>query len=505
MSARKFAAAAAISFVIIYLLLAGGSAKTRRPWCDEGWFANPAYNLLAHGTMGTTVLEPAGHYRHPWGIREHTYWITPLHIVAQAGWYRVVGFGLGPLRALSIVWGLIGLAAWYQIVRLLTGSRGAALAAAGLLCCDFTYVSTASTGRMDMMSAALGWAALAAYLTFRERRFHLAIGTSHGFAAASGLTHPVGGVLALAALVFVTVRMDRKRLELRHAGLAALPYLAGAAGWGVYIAQSPGDFVQQFGANASGRFSQIFSPLRAVRAEVVRRYLHSFGFADFDSGASRAKVLMPAILFAGFAVAWWTRRMRSGGTGTLLGVAAICAGALAIFDSTRQSYYLVHSMTALAVVLAVLARTWWIRGGARRIAAAGVVCLLAAVNVGSLGYRILRLDTMRSGYLPAAQFLKKPAAAGKLIFASGEFGFALGFDSNLTDDPTLGYYTRRSPDFIVVDPLSYREAFDALRRNSPEVHEHVTRLLEKSYEKVYDRGAYQIYARRSRRDAAVLR
>ena len=32
-----------------------------------------------------------------------------------------------------------------------------------------------------------------------------------------------------------------------------MPYLVGAAGWGLYIRQAPHDFILQFGGNAAGR------------------------------------------------------------------------------------------------------------------------------------------------------------------------------------------------------------------------------------------------------------
>ncbi len=44
------------------LVLAGWIARTKAPWCDEGWFANPAYNLAFKGNLGSNVLEPSGHF-----------------------------------------------------------------------------------------------------------------------------------------------------------------------------------------------------------------------------------------------------------------------------------------------------------------------------------------------------------------------------------------------------------------------------------------------------------
>src|SRR6185295_9082725 len=105
---RPWAGRLGLFCAALFLFLAFASAYTRRPWCDEAWFADPAFNLLTKGTMGTTVLEPSGHYRHPIGIQQHTYWIMPLHILLQTAWYKMAGFSLGSLRTLSILFGLSG-------------------------------------------------------------------------------------------------------------------------------------------------------------------------------------------------------------------------------------------------------------------------------------------------------------------------------------------------------------------------------------------------------------
>ncbi len=160
-------AALAGAAVVVYVALAFGSAATKSPEIDEGFFANPAFNLATRGFMGTTVLEDEGSALK--GIRERTYWIPPLHLVLQAGWYKVVGFGLVQLRAVSILWGLVALGAWFLIMRQLSGERSVGLLTAGLLALDYTFVAVASLGRMDMMCAALGFAGLAAYVTLRER------------------------------------------------------------------------------------------------------------------------------------------------------------------------------------------------------------------------------------------------------------------------------------------------------------------------------------------------
>src|SRR5713226_1758140 len=110
--------------VIVYLLLAGGTALTKRPWCDEACFANPAADLIAHGTMGYTEMDPMGHHitigREWKGVQTHAYFIMPLDPVLQAGWFKLFGVHVFSMRSLHILLGLLALLGWGYLVWKLT-------------------------------------------------------------------------------------------------------------------------------------------------------------------------------------------------------------------------------------------------------------------------------------------------------------------------------------------------------------------------------------------------
>jgi hypothetical protein len=112
---------ALMASVVLYLVLATSIARTKAPWCDEGWFANPAYSLAFHGNMGSNVVEPSGHFLNAYlqGIQERTYVVTANHLVGLAGWFRIWGFSLFTMRLYSILWGAITLLALLYILRLL--------------------------------------------------------------------------------------------------------------------------------------------------------------------------------------------------------------------------------------------------------------------------------------------------------------------------------------------------------------------------------------------------
>src|SRR5687768_18509220 len=177
-----------LCILAIYLALSVGTALTQIPGTDEGYFANPAFNLLTKGTFATTVMETFGT---PFkGMERYTYWIMPLQPLALSIWYRVFGFGVFSTRSLSIVWGLVALVSWFIIVRSLFKRPMLGFLVVAFLSCDYIFIVCASSGRMDMMSASLGFAGFATYLGLRERSLVWAILVSQSLVVMSGLTHP---------------------------------------------------------------------------------------------------------------------------------------------------------------------------------------------------------------------------------------------------------------------------------------------------------------------------
>jgi hypothetical protein len=271
--------------LFIYLVLAGVEAYTVSPYVDEAFQASPAHNLITEGHMGTSILEETSTWRKGMslkGINRYTYWVMPLHFVAQAGWYEVAGFGLLQLRALSMVWGLLALMSCYLLVKTLTGDERPAILIVALLSVDGVFLDAASFGRADMMAAALGFAGLAVYMRLRGKRFALAIVLANALIAGAVFTH-LAAMPALLGLVFLGVFFDFRRSRPHHLCLGALPYLAIGAGWGLYILQYPAGFREQFGSNFAGRIGDPVSLWALVAGELTLRYLPSFGFAADSS------------------------------------------------------------------------------------------------------------------------------------------------------------------------------------------------------------------------------
>ncbi len=483
----------------LFFAQAVGSALTKSPWSDEAWFAQAGLNLATRGEMTTPVLETAGtKFR---GLDRHTYWVMPLHLVTQAGWYKLFGFSLLSMRMLSVVFGVVALVAWYVIVGNLSGNRKIAVLSLLLLACDYIFVQAAAFGRMDMMSHALGAAGLAAYLHLRERNFNRAVIAGQSLIAACGLTHPNGGVAFFLGLLFLTLYFDRARLRPRHLWLALIPYVVGAIGWGAYILDAPSDFVAQLTANATtgGRMSSLTSPVSAIKNEITLRYLTAFGLGRHSTGSAGPIWVKGFILLAyviALAGCLSVRSIRAHrGARALLILTGIFFAVLTFFDGQKLSFYLVHIVPLYTALVAVFVHWCYAKRFVPVALLAVAVCGLLSIQLGGTLYR-MKLNPHGKSYVPAVDFLKANANDNSLIMGSAVLGFGLGYE-RIVDDVRFGFNTGRKPDYFVVNDV-YVDTISYYRSGGEgaELAAHMNRLLGQEYELVYDQNFYQIYARR---------
>ncbi len=487
---------------LAYFVLATSVALTKRPISNEAWFANPALTLIQAHYMGTPLLETSGTWLR--GLDRYTYWIMPLHILAEAAWFKVVGFGLFRLRLLSICWGFVALAAWWVILRTLTQSSRIAVLGLVLISTDFTFVTSAATGRMDMMCAALGFAGLAAYLGWRERNLALAVLAGNVLVAASGLTHPCG-ILPFAGLWFLILYLDHARFQRRFLGIAAAPYLVGAAAWGAYILRNPSLFWAQFAGNISGfageysntsRTSGLCSPWVALKNEIVVRYLKNFGAEPTAKISSHFLLFIPLAMVAALVVLTARPELRrQKGCKALLLLAAVFFLMLAFLEGMKFDSYLVQTIPIFTAILAVAIYSAaahplpFLPRGLVLAAVAAMVGLQVAVVVG----RGLQ-DRYRREYLPTTEFLKNRVGCRTLIMGPGELAFELGFNGRIIDDVRLGYYSGKNPDFIVIGGWN-RSWLQAAAVKSPEIYRFVERRLSQKYVEVFRNNVYTVYSR----------
>jgi hypothetical protein len=482
--------------LILYLVLAVACARTLMPWADEEWFAGPALNLMTKGYMGTPVLDPTA----SWNTRDltlvdrYTYWIMPLYPFSETLWFQIVPFGLFDSRMYSVCWGLAALLAWFAVMWKLSGDGRVALLTVALLAIDFTFTWSAAVGRMDMMCAALGMSGIAIFLWYREKNFALAVFVSHAFLAAAGLAHPTA-LGALAALVALTVYYDRSRIRFSHVLLAAVPYLAGAACWGAYIAKNPALFWTQFKGDVSNRV--LAGPLLEwLRMQTVERYLYMFGMAPDTRGLSHIKIALLAIYVLGLAGAFSMRRIRDRqGYRALLLLWAASTFTIAAVDKEIHHFYLLHFVMPLAAILAVWICCSWDSRAVPRWALAGILGAFVTVQLAVVSSRIMQ-DPYHKSYLASTEFLKGRTHPGDMIFGSGELAFQLGFDGQVVDDYRLGFRTGKRASFIVLDHNRYQEFIANLEKTEPETYKYIQDMLRQQFQLVHSDNGYLIYARK---------
>jgi len=488
----------------IYLALSVGTALTQIPGTDEGYFANPAFNLLTKGSFATTVMETFGT---PFkGMERHTYWIMPLQPLTLSFWYRVFGFGVFSTRSLSIVWGLLAIVSWFVIVRSLFKRTSLAFLVVALLSCDYIFIVCASSGRMDMMSAALGFAGFATFLRLRERSLSWAILVSQSLIVMSGLTHPMG-LLPCLGLICLSLYFDRKRIGFKHVVIALVPYVIGGLAWGSYILQDPQSFYSQFFANAimgsdeniGGRFVGLFSPLTGLRLELTQRYVANFGLGPRDATGTRIKILFLVLYAVGVFGSLLVREIRrTANYKILLGMTLIYFLGLTFVDSQKQYYYLVHIVPFYLTMCALFIGWCWARPNLFGKTAALALSAILLVEIAGLGYRIKR-DNYRNSFQPAVTALNQNATAQSSIAANPGVAFGLGFPENVLSDPLFGYNSKKRFDYIVIDPESAYSIERSKDRDAlgKEVYDYAMRILAEEYNLIYDHGSYTIYSRKS--------
>ncbi len=475
----------------LFLLLALLTAFTRMPWIDEGLFADPGMNLAAHGFMGSPVI--AGE-KNLTRIDQRTYWIMPLYPVLQGAWYKCAGFGLFSQRSLSILFGLLGLLSWYVFLRKVAGGDVASLASV-LLAFDYIYVTVASFGRNDIVSAAFGAASFAAYMLLREDRLQYAVLASHALLALSLFSHP-NAVLWIAGSACLALYYDSKRLRPAHALVAAIPYLILAGAWTVYILQDLPAFLDQFGANASyDRFASLRAPWKSIRGEIVSRYMVAFGMGGHSSGHS-GPIMLKALVLAGYvlsvlaavAIPALRRNPALRLLLLLLGVFFL----IQCFFNQKLYLYLAHIVPLYDAVLAFVIVWLWSSRRVPRFVLAGFLVLIAAVQAGGLSYRA-GLDEYRRQYLPAVRFLRANLSPGALVSGSAALIYDLP-PGQLVYDRTLGYYNGRKPSFVVCED-AMDENIEGLR-SQPALYRFVRGRLAGEYDLVYRSTSFKIYKAR---------
>ena len=300
-------------------------------------------------------------------------------------------------------------------------------------------------------------------------------------------------MLSFLGVLWLVLYFDRARIRVSHVALAAIPYLVGALGWGAYIAKDPSAFVAQYRYQIALRSHVLFTPLKALRDELVGRYLTSMGLEGHSPGSVGPHYLKSLIYVAylvSIAGSLAIAALR-GKTATrvLLGLIAIYFVFYTFFEGTKAHYYLIYMVYPLTAVLVVFVRWCWQNYSRMRPVLVAGLAGLFLVQIGGAIYRIHR-DAWHKEYLPAVAFLEAHAKPGDLIVGSHELGFTIGFQKDFLDDHLLGLQTGKRPDFILVEEI-YRGRFETVELEDPDEYAKLQKILS-NYQVVYDNKLYQV-------------
>jgi 4-amino-4-deoxy-L-arabinose transferase-like glycosyltransferase len=484
-SAARLRRAALAAAICVYLALACYASWHRLGWSDEGWYADPAYNLARHGRMVTTVFDPS---RGLTRIDQHTYWIFPFSVLSEALWFRIFPATLFSARIHVILWGLLAIAAFYRIVARITGNRVAAAFAAGALALDYTFLDNSAFARPDIMCCALGLSGLAAYLELRGGSLWIALLAANAFLAGAIMTHP-NGIFHIAGLLLLIAVLDRKRLTLLNCVAAALPYLAAIGMWMPYVLQDWGAFRDQLTQNGTNsRWTPTLNPIAILYNELRERYWTLFGLKT--GGSARLKVLVLVSYFGSTALLLCSRRLRQQkGATLLLALLGLYFVELSVFNQ-KLSYYFVHILPWYVAILAVVSLWLWTSAPRFRPVLAGWLVLLLGVQCGGIVLRA-RQRSAHQDEAAAADFLRRQGTGVHRIAATAALLFYLDFDPRLIDDPTLGTEGSTQPDAVVIGS-NYRDIYDGWATARPQAMERIRQRLS-GYRLTYENREYSVY------------
>jgi 4-amino-4-deoxy-L-arabinose transferase-like glycosyltransferase len=160
------------------------------PWKDEGWFMQPAYEIVQKGHMCLPMFRHRGS-----GVGEMIM-TDPVFTYLLAGWYRLYGFGIREARLFNLTISVGALLLVYLIGRR-WGGRWAGAVAVVLLAFDNNYFTGSRFLRNDFTAVFFALGAAFCYLQWQRSRWWLpAAGLCAGLSALSHLN----GIYVIALL-----------------------------------------------------------------------------------------------------------------------------------------------------------------------------------------------------------------------------------------------------------------------------------------------------------------
>jgi 4-amino-4-deoxy-L-arabinose transferase-like glycosyltransferase len=454
---------------VIWLALVVVTIWTRTAYRDEGEYTLAAHNFLTYHTWDSreiaSISPMDGQLT---GVDRRNYYQMPLYAMVQAAWYKVFSWGLRQQRLLNAFFAAAGIALWFLLVRLWSGSREIATLAAILIAFDWPYLNAATWGRPDMMAHCLGLLALYVHERYYESapiRCCLAVGLC---LSAAFFTHPNAAVWAAVWLVRFVAR--RRTWKVWHFAALAAAGVFALACFALWISYDPVAFRAQMAVNAGYRRAGLAGLLWEFQ-----RYLWTYGITfnsavwPFQFAKMYGCVLLPAAALAVF-----SRRnlAKMPGLKSCLIAACVAMLTLAIIDNTKWAQYGIHVTPWFAVLAAYGVSTFDASPSRRAYGQAFVYAFvaMACILVTGLAYR----NPYRRDYLPAVSALRELREPG-VVFAPPEFRFS--YSDPFLYDQVLGFRNGKKAAVMALrrEDLDYVVGWS--ETHNPALRAHMARVL----------------------------
>jgi len=148
--------------------------------------------------------------------------VPPLYMILEYGWSRVFGTSVPAIRSLSVVLGMVGLAALYGLTRMLAGWRAAVVATVWATF-TFWHVYHSQEIRFYGLTTTLALFAVIGFVKFVETRSTAWLAVNAVFSLAMIWSHPHAGLLFAAQGLFLAFL---RRHDWRLAGAWIATHLA---------------------------------------------------------------------------------------------------------------------------------------------------------------------------------------------------------------------------------------------------------------------------------------
>ncbi len=470
----------ALCATAVFLAISIGYSYARAPWWDEGVFADVSVTFAQHGHLGNQLLAPEGYRDFP-QVDRYTYWQFPLYLLSLGFWFRALPQTVECMRLFSVLWGCVYLYAWFLLIRGLSDDEALALFVMSVLAMEYSFLSAASDGRMDMMCCALGMAALASFVCLRKKSWARAVIMAGCFGAASLFCHPMGALMNF--MLASVIVLNSHTFRWKPVAIATLPYIGGILLYGLYILQAPSVFLAQTKGNTGYRITSGWGLLRNLLNDFSTRYLGYYltGLV----GLNKLKVASLIFALIGVAGVAFTRQLRLSAVGkTLLALSAIGYCGVALIDNQKIPGYFMYSLPFMVACGGVWIYYCWRAGGRKRLAIA-LLPLTALVGAGGFLYKIHQ-NEYKSLYTPVIAAIKSNTKPTEIVMGGAELAFGLGFTDRLIDDRFLGHKSGITPQIYVVNP------YYGL---SGPAGEFAQNKLRTSYHLIFTNQMYAVYLR----------